>query len=59
MSKTEMLDADRLMAEIRARERIAPGYAMAVIARIAGEARGLRLPDMLRREPMITPDART
>ena len=55
-------DADRLVLEILERDQIAPGYAKAVMAGIAArlEVSGYPdMPDMLRREPTIAPDART
>ena len=55
-------DADRLVLEILERDKAAPGYAKAVMAGIAArlEVSGYPdIPDTLRREPTIAPDART
>jgi len=55
-------DADRLVLEILERDQIAPGYAKAVMVGIAArlEVSGYPdMPDVLRREPTIAPDAST
>ena len=54
-------DADRLVLEIMERDRIAPGYAKAVMAGIAARLEVSDFPDMpaeLKRETTIAPAAR-
>jgi hypothetical protein len=52
-------DTDRMVLEILEHDKIAPGYAKAVMAGIAARLDASGYTDTPRREPTITPDARS